>query len=88
MVWEKQQLQLTYLHVWLHWEKSISYRHGSAGNMTSGLGIDKNEVKYTVYDLILGQVDIKKVICKNALENLDILPTNIDLSAAEIELIE
>ena len=40
------------------------------GNMTSGLGIDKNEVKYTVYDLILGQVDIKKVICKNALENL------------------
>lgn len=57
------------------------------GNMTSGLGIDKNEVKYTVYDLILGQVDIKKVICKNALENLDILPTNIDLSAAEIELI-
>ncbi len=57
------------------------------GNMTSGLGIDKNEVKYTVYYLILGQVDIKKVICKNALENLDILPTNIDLSAAEIELI-
>ena len=57
------------------------------GNMTSGLGIDKNEVKYTVYDLILAQVDIKKVICKNALENLDILPTNIDLSAAEIELI-
>ena len=57
------------------------------GNMTSGLGIYKNEVKYTVYDLILGQVDIKKVICKNALENLDILPTNIDLSAAEIELI-
>ena len=57
------------------------------GNMTSGLGIDKNEVKYTVYDLILGQVDIKKVICINALEYLDILPTNIDLSAAEIELI-
>lgn len=57
------------------------------GNMTSGLGIYKNEVKYTVYDLILGQVDIKKVICKNALENLDVLPTNIDLSAAEIELI-
>ena len=57
------------------------------GNMTSGLGIDKNEVKYTVYDLILGHVDIKKVICKNALENVDILPTNIDLSAAEIELI-
>lgn len=57
------------------------------GNMTSGLGIDKNEVEYTVYELILGQVGIGKVICKDALENLDVLPTNINLSAAEIELI-
>ena len=57
------------------------------GNMTSGLGIDKNEVEYTVYELILGQVGIEQVICKDALENLDVLPTNIDLSAAEIELI-
>lgn len=57
------------------------------GNMTSGLGLDKNGVEYTVYDLILGQADIEQVICKESLENLDILPTNIDLSAAEIELI-
>ena len=57
------------------------------GNMTSGLGIDKNEVEYTVYELILGQVGIEKVICKDALENLDVLPTNMNLSAAEIELI-
>lgn len=57
------------------------------GNMTSGLGIDRNEVEYTVYELILGQVGIEKVICKDALENLDVLPTNINLSAAEIELI-
>lgn len=57
------------------------------GNMTSGLGIDKNEVEYTVYELILGQVGIEKVICKDALENLDVLPTNINLSAAEIKLI-
>ena len=57
------------------------------GNMTSGLGIDKNEVEYTVYELILGQVGIEKVICKDALENLDVLPTNINLSAAEIEII-
>ncbi|WP_461812901.1 ParA family protein [Faecalimonas sp.] len=57
------------------------------GNMTSGLGIDKENVEYTVYDLILGEIDIEKVICKETLENLDVLPTNIDLSAAEIELI-
>lgn len=57
------------------------------GNLTSGLGIDKDEVEYTVYDLILSQADIEDVICKDTLENLDVLPTNIDLSAAEIELI-
>lgn len=57
------------------------------GNMTSGLGIDKNEVEYSVYDLILGEVEIEQVICKEAIENLDVLPSNINLSAAEIELI-
>ena len=57
------------------------------GNMTSGLGIDKNEVEYSVYDLILGETEIEHVICKEALENLDVIPSNINLSAAEIELI-
>ena len=57
------------------------------GNMTSGLGIDKNEMEYTVYELILGQAGIEKVIYKDILENLDVLPTNINLSASEIELI-
>ena len=57
------------------------------GNMTSGLGIDKNEVEYSVYDLILGETAIEQVICKEALENLDVIPSNINLSAAEIEFI-
>lgn len=57
------------------------------GNMTSGLGIDKNNVEYTIYDLIIGEAEINQVICKEALENLDVLPANVDLSAAEIELI-
>ena len=57
------------------------------GNMTSGLGIDKNEVGYSVYDLILGEVEVEQVLCKDALENLDVIPSNINLSAAEIELI-
>ena len=55
--------------------------------MTSGLGIDKDNLDYTVYDLIIGETDIESVICKDVLENLDVIPANIDLSAAEIELI-
>ena len=57
------------------------------GNMTSGLGVDKDEAEKTVYDLIIGNAGIEECICKDALENLDVLPSNINLSAAEIELI-
>ncbi|MBM6949157.1 ParA family protein [Mordavella massiliensis] len=57
------------------------------GNMTSGLGVDKNEVEKTVYDLIIGEAGVEDILCKEVLDNLDVLPTNIDLSAAEIELI-
>lgn len=57
------------------------------GNMSSGLGIDKNEVEKTVYDLIIENIGIEECICEEVIENLDVLPSNIDLSAAEIELI-
>lgn len=57
------------------------------GNMSSGLGVDKNEVEKTVYDLIIGNIGIEECIFEEVIENLDVLPSNIDLSAAEIELI-
>ena len=38
------------------------------GNMTSGLGIDKNNVENTIYDLIIGGIGIEDVICKEALK--------------------
>lgn len=68
-------------------EKVLAIDMDPQGNMTSGLGIDKNNVEYTVYDLIIGEAEINQVIYKEALENLDVLPANVDLSAAEIELI-
>ena len=58
------------------------------GNMTSGLSVDKESVDYTIYDLIIGEADIGQALCKNVFENLDIIPTNIDLSGAEIELLD
>ena len=57
------------------------------GNMTSGLGVDKDQVENSVYDLIIGQTGIEECICKEVMEYLDVLPSNINLSAAEIELI-
>ena len=57
------------------------------GNLTSGLGVDKDSGEKSIDELSIGEVDIKEVSNKEVLENLDIIPTSIDLSAAEIELI-
>ena len=58
------------------------------GNMTSGLGVDKDSVENTIYNLIIGETKMEEVLIKDVLENLDIIPTNIDLSGAEIELLD
>lgn len=58
------------------------------GNMTSGLGVDKDSVENTIYNLIIGEAKMEEVLIKDVLENLDIIPTNIDLSGAEIELLD
>lgn len=59
------------------------------GNTTSGLGVDKEQIETTVYEMLLGEADIEDCIQKNVSENLylSLLPSNINLAAAEIELI-
>lgn len=57
------------------------------GNTTSGFGLNKNELDKTIYELMLGEYEIEDCIIKNILDNLSILPSNVELAAAEIELI-
>lgn len=57
------------------------------GNTTSGFGLDKNELDKTIYELMLGEYEIEDCIIKDVLDNLSILPSNVELAAAEIELI-
>lgn len=57
------------------------------GNATSGVGVDKNEVQSTVYDLLLGNSDFDTTLVKTDYDGLYVLPANIDLSGAEIELV-
>ena len=57
------------------------------GNTTSGYGIDKNELDYSVYDLMLGECSVHDCTIKNVVENVSLIPSNVDLSAIEIELI-
>lgn len=57
------------------------------GNATSGLGINKNEIKNSVYDVFLGRIPVKEALQKSELANLNILASNINLTGAEIELV-
>lgn len=57
------------------------------GNTTSGFGIDKNNLDNTIYELILGECSISDCIIKNAVKGVSVVPSNVNLAAAEIELI-
>lgn len=57
------------------------------GNATSGFGVDKNDLENTIYELILGECSIEDCILKEVIPGVSILPSNVNLAAAEIELI-
>jgi len=57
------------------------------GNATSGAGIDKGDVNECVYDVLVDDTDIKKVIQETTVENLSVVPSTIQLAGAEIELV-
>lgn len=58
------------------------------GNATSGLGVNKREVKKSSYDVIVRGTAADEVIIKTAFKGLDILPANMDLAGAELELVD
>lgn len=57
------------------------------GNTTSGFGVDKNNLDDTIYELILGECSIQDCIINGVVKNVSLLPSNVNLAAAEIELI-
>ncbi len=57
------------------------------GNTTSGFGVDKNDVENTVYELLLGECSVREAIIKDVVPGVSIIPSNVNLAAAEIELI-
>ncbi len=58
------------------------------GNTTSGIGISKKDLPFTVYDLLIeDNFDTRKAIIHTDIENLDIIPASVDLAGAEIEMV-
>ncbi len=57
------------------------------GNATSGLGFSKSEVKNSVYNVMIDDMPIEEAVVKTCVDGLDLLPSNIDLAGAEVELV-
>ena len=57
------------------------------GNATSGLGINKEELDNTVYEMILGECTFDDCLTDSVVENLQVLPSDVDLAGAEIDMI-
>jgi len=58
------------------------------GNATQGVGVDKNSVENTMYDLIRGDASIAEVRVETDYKHLSLLPSNRELVGAEVELVE
>ncbi len=69
-------------------KKTLLIDFDPQGNASSGLGIDKDDLGFNVYHSLIGEKSLKDVIVSTSSENLDIAPSNIDLTGAEIELVK
>lgn len=58
------------------------------GNETSGLGVEKDSVEHTVYELLIEECKVEDCIVKEVQPGLDLMPSNVNLAGAEIELLE
>ncbi len=58
------------------------------GNSTSGLGLSKDTLEFNLYDALIDDIDVLKCIVPTPFEGLDIIPSNVQLAGAEIEMIE
>ena len=58
------------------------------GNTTSGFGVDKNSLENTIYELMLEEISTDDCLLKNVSENVDIIPSNVNLAAVEVELMD
>lgn len=58
------------------------------GNTTSGVGINKSEVAYSTYDMLIGETSARSILTETEFKNLWVLPSSMDLAGAELELAE
>ncbi|MFO8060915.1 MAG: AAA family ATPase [Bacillota bacterium] len=57
------------------------------GNSTSGLGIDRQVLSESIYDALIDEVPVRRIVRATVMKNLKVVPSTIDLAGAEIELV-
>ena len=68
-------------------KKTLMIDADPQGNGTSGLGFEKNNMENTIYEVLLEEINIEDAITETYFDNLWIIPSNMNLAGAEIELI-
>ena len=69
-------------------QKVLAVDFDPQGNATSGLGFEKGYMDKTVYELLIGECTLEECIIREVQENLDVLPSDMNLAGAEIEFQE
>lgn len=68
-------------------KKTLLIDFDPQGNATSGFGVEKNQLEANCYDLLMAEATAEQVILPTMIDNLSIIPSNIDLAAAEVDLV-
>ena len=68
-------------------KKVLAIDADQQGNTTSGLGLEKDEIEMTIYNVMLGECSLSDVKLPTCVDGLEVVPANISLTGAEIELI-
>ncbi len=71
-----------------HGKKVLVIDADAQGNTTSGLGLEKNKIEKTLYNVLLGDIPAKEALQETIADNVDLIPSNMNLSGAEIELVD
>ena len=69
-------------------QKVLTIDFDPQGNATSGLGLEKGQIDDTVYEMMLGDCSFEECLQRDVHDNLDVLPSDSNLSGAEIELLD
>ncbi|HEY8436203.1 MAG TPA: AAA family ATPase [Haloplasmataceae bacterium] len=57
------------------------------GNATTGIGVNRGDLKKSIYELLIDEIDANEVILQTKVKDLDIIPSTIDLAGVEVQLV-